>query len=138
MQNITFEAAIFQILKEDPSYAPDAYQFVREALDFTVKMLNKPADGPARHVSGAVLLEGIRKLALREFGPMALTVLNYWGVYRCEEFGQIVFHMVNKGILGKTGEDSIHDFDGGYDFINAFRAPFEPEKEVKGKIKNAE
>lgn len=55
-------------------------------------------------------------------------VLNSWGIRQCADFGQIVFNLVNKDVLGKTDEDSIHDFDGGYDFETAFRAPFHPEQ----------
>lgn len=128
MQKITFEEAVAQILKEDPRYAAEAYPFIREALDFVIQSLNKPSEGPGRHVTAAELLEGIRKYALKEYGPMAMTVLNSWGIRQCADFGQIVFNLVNKEFLGKTEEDSVRDFDQGYDFETAFRAPFEPEK----------
>jgi uncharacterized repeat protein (TIGR04138 family) len=134
MRKITFEEAVAQILKDDPRYAPDAYHFIRAALDFTTQSLKKPAAGPTRHVTGAELMEGVRQFALKEYGPLSKTVLNSWGINRCADFGQIVFNLVNKEFLGKTDEDSIHDFDGGYDFETAFRAPFEPEKEHR--IKN--
>ena len=57
---------------------------------------------------------------------MAKTVLNSWGVQRCEDFGELVFNLVNKGVLGKTEEDRKEDFAGGYDFEAAFRRPFRP------------
>lgn len=122
-----FERIVDQIVRRDARYAPDAYHFVREALDFTTQSLKKPATGPGRHVSAAELLEGIRRFALREYGAMALTVLADWGIRRCSDFGQIVFHLVDRHVLGKTDEDSIRDFNGGYDFDTAFRAPFRPE-----------
>ncbi len=127
MQKVTFEEAVAQILNEDTRFASQAYFFVREALDFTTQMLQKPAAGAGRHVSGAELLDGIRRLALKEYGPMAMTVLNAWGINQCADFGCIVFNLVNKEFLGKTEEDSIRDFEGGYDFKAAFRAPFEPD-----------
>ena len=111
-------------MREDPRYDVQAYEFLREALDFTIKLLNKPASGPTRHISGGELLEGIRQFAIREFGPMALTVLNRWGVRRCEDFGDMVFNLVGKGVLGKTDRDRKEDFSGGYDFEQAFRHPF--------------
>lgn len=137
MRKITFEEAVAQILKEDPRYAAEAYHFIREALDFTTRSLKKPATGPGRHVSATELLEGIRQYVLKEYGPMAMTVLQTWGIRQCADFGQIVFNLVNKKFLGKTEDDSAHDFDRGYDFAAAFRAPFVPEKK-KCKIKNAE
>jgi len=137
MQKITFEEAVAQIIKEDPRYAPAAYQFLREALDFTTQSLKKPPEGPGRHVTAAELLEGIRQYALHEYGPMAMTVLNDWGIRQCADFGQIVFNLVNKEFLGKTDDDSVRDFDRGYDFATAFRAPFVPEQK-KCEIENAE
>ncbi|MBU1693828.1 MAG: hypothetical protein KJ726_02300 [Verrucomicrobia bacterium] len=124
MKKPSYEEVLNQVVREDPRYDAQAYEFLREALDFTIKLLNKPAEGPTRHVSGGELLEGIRQYALQEFGPMALTVLNRWGVRRCEDFGEMVFNLVDKGILGKTDRDRKEDFGGGYDFEQAFRQPF--------------
>ncbi len=127
MRHISFEEGVAEIAHEDPRFAMEAYFFIRDALDFTTRMLKKPDDGPARHVTAAELLDGIRQYALQEYGALAMTVLNSWGVKRCSDFGQIVFHLVNKEFLGKTEEDSISDFDGGYDFDTAFRSPFRPK-----------
>jgi uncharacterized repeat protein (TIGR04138 family) len=104
---------------------------VREALDFTSKLLEKPADGPKRHVSGTELLEGIRRYALQEFGPMSLTVLNTWGITTTADFGEIVFHLVEVGLLGKTEEDRREDFADGYNFHEAFARPFLPKSSKK-------
>ena len=128
MRKITFEEAVTQILKEDSRYVPEAYHFIRESLDFTTRSLKKPTEGPRRHVSAAELLEGIRQYALKEYGPLSMTVLQAWGIRQCADFGQIVFNLVNKKFLGKTDDDSAHDFDHGYDFTTAFRTPFEPDK----------
>ena len=57
---------------------------------------------------------------------MALTVLSEWGLRRSEDFGEIVFNMVEHGILSKTENDSRKDFQDGYDFEKAFRSPFRP------------
>ncbi len=109
------------ILARDPRYTFQAYAFVRAGLDYTVRRLEKP-----RHVSGQELLDGIREFALAEFGPMAKTVLNGWGVARTDDIGEIVFNMVESGLLGKTEKDSRADFANGYDFDEAFRKPFRP------------
>jgi uncharacterized repeat protein (TIGR04138 family) len=124
MKRIGFHEALAKILEEDRRYDEAAYCFVREALDFTIKLLKKPVEGPGRHVSGQELLDGIRQYALQEFGPMAKTVLERWGVRCCEDFGHLVFNMVEKGILGKTEQDRREDFAGGYDFESAFRKPY--------------
>lgn len=130
MKKLNFNEALIQILAEDPRYDEQAYHFMKEALDFTIKLLAKPIEGPGRHVKGAELLEGIRQYALQEYGPLTLTVLNRWGVRKCEDFGEIVFNMVSKGVLGKTEEDRKEDFAGGYDFESAFRKPYRPRAKV--------
>jgi uncharacterized repeat protein (TIGR04138 family) len=136
MKKINFNDALVLILKEDTRYPADAYFFVREALDFTFKILKKPSKGPQKHVTAADLLNGIRQYALREYGPMAMTVFAYWGIHQCVDFGRIVFNLVNKNILRKTESDSIRDFEGGYDFAAAFRGPYQAA--VKGRRMKAE
>ena len=131
MRKVSFLEALEQIIREDKRYEIDAYVFLREGLDFASKMFDKPSDGPGRHVSGQELLEGIRVYARQEFGPMARRVLQRWGVTRTEDFGEIVFNMVGKGILGKTAEDSRADFAGVYDFDEVFVRPFLPPSRLK-------
>ncbi len=153
MQHANFDEALDIIVQNDPRYHRDAYFFLREALDHTQKLITKggkgdkadksekgekidkaesraageePGEGKIRHVSGQELLGGIRSYALEQFGPMALTVLNEWGVRKCEDFGELVFNMVESHLLAKTKKDSRDDFKGGYDFDTAFRQPFLP------------
>ena len=128
MQEKPFEEVLPAILKRDPRYHRDAYFFVREALDHTHKIFGKPGKEGARHVTGQQLLEGIRGYALDQFGPMTLSVLNEWGVFKCEDFGEIVFNMVESDLLGKTEKDSREDFKDGYDFFEAFQKPFLPNR----------
>ena len=137
MQPSNFEEALRKIRQQDPRYDEAAYGFVREALDFTIKLLKKPASGPRRHVSGGELLEGMRQYALQEYGPLTKTVLAAWGVRRCEDFGALVFNLVQAGVLGKTDEDRPEDFGGGYDFDEAFRAPFRPAERVAARPRKA-
>lgn len=132
MQTVSFDEVVDKIVERDPRYHRDAYHFVREALDHTQKSIHKDAraDQPKkeRHVSGQQLLDGIRGYALQQFGPMVLTVFEEWGVRRCEDFGEIVFNLVDNGngLFGKTEQDSHDDFKGGYDFEEVFRKPFLP------------
>ena len=80
------------------------------------------------HLTGQQLLEGIRLFALDQYGPMARSVLEHWGIKNCRDFGNIVFNLVECQVLGKTEEDCPEDFDGGYDFKTAFDMPYEPSK----------
>ena len=129
MKKIDFDEALDRIVERDPRYHVHAYHFIREALDYTIKMLDKPTTGPARHVSGQELLKGIQAFCLREYGPMAKRVLNYWGIQQSGDFGELVFNLVDEGILGRTEDDKREDFYGGADFDDAFTKPFLPESQ---------
>lgn len=132
MHEADFVEAVRHIATKDPRYEVEAYLFVREVLDFAVKALKKPPEGPERHVTARELLGCIRTYGLREFGPMAFTVFNTWGVKRTDDFGEVVFNLVDAGILGKTEEDSKEDFAGVYDFVEAFEKPFLPQSTQHG------
>ena len=112
-----------EILEKDSRYKPEAYQFLFEALDFTQKMLGlQDADTTAeRHVSGQQLVEGIRRLALEQFGPLAVAVFNEWGIRGTADFGEIVFNLVENQLMSKTEQDQREDFHNAYDFEVAFR-----------------
>lgn len=135
MQELNFEEKIDAIIAADPRYARGAYVFVREALDFTQKLVGRETSGVIRHVSGQELLDGIRQLALQQFGPMAMTVFEEWGVKNCRDFGEIVFNKVEIGLLAKTEKDTRDDFQHGYDFTDAFRKPFWPKGGLKAETK---
>ena len=74
MSDTSFQQTVAEICARDPRFAAESYYFLREGLDFTVKTLQKPAEGPGRHVTGQELADGLRQYALQEFGPLALTV----------------------------------------------------------------
>ncbi|MDX2079163.1 MAG: hypothetical protein SFU53_00105 [Terrimicrobiaceae bacterium] len=128
MQSIGFHEAVEALSREDRRYHPEAYAFLRDALEATLKRRKKLKKETGGHVGAAELLEGFRLHALSEFGPMAMTVLDYWGVRSCEDVGQMVFNLVQAGVFGKTDDDSIEDFRGHYDFRQAFVVPFQPDR----------
>jgi len=133
MQKIGFAEALDSIVASDPRYQRDAYVFLRDALDFTTKQQKKVRGATVRHVSGPELLGGVRHYALKEFGPMVMTVFDSWGIHSCEDIGNMVFNLIEAGIFGKTEEDSIEDFKNVYDFDEAFVKPFAPEKPAIAK-----
>lgn len=130
MQTVNFEEELEKILARDSRYHREAYLFVREALDHTQNMLGRPPKDEIRHVTGQQLLEGARDYALQQYGPMALTLLNEWGLRQCEDIGEIVFNMIEASLLAKTDKDSREDFKGAYDFVAAFQKPFLPASKV--------
>ena len=128
LQAINFEEVLEKVLEKDPRFHREAYLFLREGLDHAQKQISKANKNEIRHISGQELLGGLREYALVQYGPLAQTVLNEWGIHRCEDFGELVFNMVDAGLLSKTEADSRDDFKGGYDFNEAFRKPFLPAK----------
>ena len=133
MQAIGFQGAVAKILSEDARYEVEGYTFLRDALDATIKRRKKARKEALGNVDAAELLEGFRLHALEEFGPMAQTVLGYWGMRSCEDVGHMVFNLVQSGVFVKTDEDTIESFRGGYDFAEAFVQPFLPGPENLSK-----
>ncbi len=135
MQEVNFDEVVEKILERDARFTREAYLFTREALDFTQKLISRENKGTVRHVTGQELLEGIRQFALQQYGPMTATLLEEWGVKNCRDFGDIVFNMVESGLLAKTEKDTRDDFQHGYDFTEAFRKPFWPQSKMGAEKK---
>jgi uncharacterized repeat protein (TIGR04138 family) len=135
MQDPDFSEIVGLICKEDVRFDRKAYDFVRLGLDHTVKELKKKdaARGVrSRHVNGRELLEGLRAYALDQYGPLAMTVLNTWGIRRCADFGDIVFNLIEYHVFSKTESDRREDFADAYTFEAAFVKPFLPAKAASG------
>ena len=135
MQNPDFSEIVALICKEDSRFDRKAYDFVRMGLDHTVKELRKKEPARAersRHVTGPELLEGLRAYALEQFGPLAKTVLNTWGIRRCRDFGDIVFNLIEYNVFSKTENDRPEDFSDIFEFDDAFVKPFQPAKRPRG------
>lgn len=126
----TFDDIVAKIIEKDPRYPFTAYLFVREALEYTIKNLypeNDTSNAHNKHIPGQKLLQGIRDFALLQYGPLTITVFDRWNIRNTEDFGHIVFNLVDHGILTKTKEDSIEDFKNSFDFYEAFQKPFLPK-----------
>lgn len=132
MQKLDFAEAVDRLTETNPRYHRDAFFFLREALDHTVK-LRKRQLGEGGHVSGQQLCEGIRQLAIKQFGPMVPTVFGYWGVGGTEDFGEMVWQMIELGVFGKTDSDSREDFKNVYDFRAVFVDPYLPRPAGRGR-----
>lgn len=105
-------------------YPLEAFIFVQRGLEYTVTMIHgdgaDPDDPASRHVSGRSLCEGLRQFAVQQYGLLARTVLTKWHIDSCEDFGKIVFAMVDAKLLAKTDEDGIEDFRNAFHFDDAF------------------
>jgi len=118
--------AIWNKLREcSGDYSMEAFGFIQEGLRYTVEKLGREEQLEAaegRHVSGQELCLGLREFAIEQYGLLARTVLRSWNVRSTEDFGRLVFAMVEAGVLRTSHEDSIDDFTGIYDFDEAFSA----------------
>ena len=131
-------------LENNAPYPMEAFAFVREGLDHTVRGLHgEIPDGPLeeeeihdRHVDGRELSLGLIHFAIRKYGLMAGAVLAHWNIFRTDDFGRIVFAMIEQGLMSKTDEDDVEDFFGVAPFSTAFAAG--PVKEALIDIRREE
>ena len=105
-----------EVADRDARYTKEAFWFVRDGVDHAVRS----RAGWPRHVTAHELLESLRILALERYGSNAREQLRSWGVTRCEDFGEIVFALIDNGVFGKRLGDRKEDFENGYDFATAF------------------
>ncbi len=120
MTEVQFAEEILERLtRRNPHFQGKAYGFVLSALHYVMDGLENP-----RHISGTELAHGVRALAIREFGPMARTVLGFWGIHSTEHVGEIVFALVEAGVLIKEDNDSLEDFRDLFDFEVAFEREY--------------
>ena len=126
MNKVPFEQAIATTLRADPRYAADAYLFLRDALDVTIKVLQRGRTEAINHVSGPELCKGIREYALKQFGPMVPTIFEAWGISTTRDIGEMVFNLIETGAFSRSDSDQVEDFDEIYTFHDAFEKPFLP------------
>jgi uncharacterized repeat protein (TIGR04138 family) len=109
------EPVLERLRKRHPAYNETAYLFILAALHFTIERV-----GEARHISGRELAEGCRDLAIERFGLMARSVLEFWGIRTTKDLGQIVFALVECGVLVKQEGDCVDEFCDVFCFSEAF------------------
>ncbi len=125
----TFDIA--EIMDRAGGFSPACYPFIRDGLAHTVEMVHGsdaatadlPPEDESRHVNGQQLCYGLRDYGIDRYGLLARDVLGHWGIHRTEDFGKIVFAMVEAGLMRKTDDDTLEDFRDVYDFEDAFDVP---------------
>ncbi|MDG2014067.1 MAG: hypothetical protein P8J33_11205 [Pirellulaceae bacterium] len=138
--------ALHRLLDRDTRYPLEAYIFVREGLAYASNVLNLGNETVAeepdlqleldatqedltphkeRHLTGQELCDAIRVYAINEFGYMARLVLEKWGITQTQDFGNIVYNMIEVGLMKKSTNDCREHFDDVYDFANAFERDYE-------------
>ncbi|MFH1199177.1 MAG: Minf_1886 family protein [Candidatus Omnitrophota bacterium] len=110
-----FYKIVEKICLGDSRYKADAYEFMMQGLHFTQSKIKRKG-----HITGRELLQGLREFAIAQYGPMVKAVLNHWGIHKTQDFGHIVFNMVEEKLLAKTDTDSLDDFKDIYNFDTVF------------------
>jgi uncharacterized repeat protein (TIGR04138 family) len=120
MSNLQFADHVLDQLRErNPRFQAEAYLFLLAALHAIMESLERP-----RHISGRELVEGVRTLALGRFGLLARTVLEHWGIHSTDDLGEIVFALVDCGVLTKQECDTREDFSEIFDFEEVFERDY--------------
>jgi len=123
-----FYSIISTIYAQDSRYYPEAYEFVMEALSFSQLKFKK-----SRHIRGEELLAGIKALLLKKFGPLTMMVLKHWGIKTTDDFGNIVFNLVENKVLAKDTHDHYDSFKNAYDFDEVFNKGY--RKQLAKRLK---
>lgn len=130
----TIKKSIEEVVNEDGRYPVEAFGFLHEALGHAVKQVHGKEEGSAgvegsfsRHVTGEQLCWAVRDLAITRYGLLARNVLDRWNIRSTEDFGHMVYLLVDKGFMKKKASDSIEDFRKVYSFETAFEADLDPE-----------
>ena len=117
-----FPEMLRSIREKDPRFTAEAYAFTFQGLDYTMHEMK----GKRQHVTGQDLLEGIRRLAAKEFGRLAPMVFRAWGIRASRDFGDIVYNLIDAGVMSRRDEDRKEDFEGGWDLSTAFDKEEDP------------
>jgi uncharacterized repeat protein (TIGR04138 family) len=119
-------AGLADLVRRDPRFTYEAYEFVFDALEHTLTRLGRKAPGAEEnpeegelHVSAVELLEGACDLARREYGLMARVVLRMWGIRRTDDIGELVFTLIDANLMNKNEDDRRQDFNGVFDLGRA-------------------
>jgi uncharacterized repeat protein (TIGR04138 family) len=96
-------------------YDDRAYLFVLASIEYLQGKLPE-----RRHVTGPEVTHACRELALQQYGLLARSVLDHWGIRGTEDFGRIVYSLVEVGVLVTQPGDKVEDFHGVYGFEQAF------------------
>ena len=123
--------SIQQIADELGYYPVEAFQFVSSGCAYAVRRVHgnvKIDPKQPQHISGQELCEGLREVALRQWGLLARTVLKRWNITSTLDFGRIVYALIRGGQMDKTENDSLEDFRDVFDFRTAFEGDYKIEQ----------
>lgn len=125
----SFEDAVDIILSTHTEYAPDAYHFMRTALDSASRRFNKTAANP--HLSAEELYLGFCAALLEEYGPLAKAVTEHWGVTTSADVGSIVYNLIEVGVFGRQESDTQAQFNNLRSLDTILNEPYLPAADTQ-------
>ena len=126
MSELTFRDGVMDRIRlREPRFHEHAFLFVLAALEFCQQRLTE-----RRHITGGELAVACRDLALERYGRMARLVLEHWGVRCTSDIGDIVFTLVDLGLLISQPNDAREEFTAVFEFDAAFEREY-PWKSVQ-------
>ena len=131
MSALSLESRIDELVRSDRRFTAEAYQFVFDALDYVAAHPGCRKSQASRHITVTELIEGFRRLGLEQFGPLARCVFESWGVYTTEDFGEVVYNLIQHDLLNQGESDRKEDFKGGFDFREAFEKGYRPKLRIE-------
>jgi len=126
-QELSPQQLIQDLCRRDQRYPFEAYEFVFSALGYVQQEMKKQGQVKegAQHVSGQQLATGCRDFAVQEFGMMAGTVLKSWNIHQTDDFGEIVYNLIESQLMTRTDTDSKEDFRQVFDLHKTVSQGFE-------------
>src|SRR5712671_2247860 len=120
MAELAFREGIMDRIRiREPRFDEQAYLFVLSALELCQAQMSV-----RRHITGVELARAARDLALDRFGLMARVVLDHWGISSTADIGDIVFTLVEMGLLLSQPQDTRDEFVDVFDFDLAFERDY--------------
>lgn len=120
MAELAFRDGVMERIRvREPRFDEGAYLFVLASLEFCQRRLDE-----RRHITGRELAIACRDLALDRFGVMARLVLEHWGLRSTADLGDVVFTLVDLGLLMSQPTDSRDEFVDVFDFDQAFEREY--------------
>ena len=103
-------AKMDELLHNGGRFTREAFGFVLKSLTYALKLTGSRK--MPHHISARELIEAAEPYAKETWGSSAKAELKSWGIETASDVGEIVFLLVENGILGKREEDRREDFDG--------------------------
>ena len=116
--NLELLKKITDLAEKDGRYRKEAFIFILAALEYTLSKLSE-----RRHLTGQEFSKGIAEYAREQYGYLAKTVLAHWGITQTRDYGEIVYLLIDIGLMSKTEKDTIEDFYDVYNFDEEFNWP---------------